>query len=156
MNNNYKKINNTITPYLNLYNTYLQQKDYDSVINIDNFIRTRSNSLLYNYVSNPLFNITKKENDKNKLKLRLGIGSDLQFCLVKNNIEYKITPFLCGLIYYTYVNLDEIIIREYYKLIEQHEKNNYKYPIYQPYQKSNPILMSRPRTMTVDENFRNN
>ena len=155
MNYNYKKINNTITPFLNLYNYHFQKKDYDSIINIDNFIRSRSNTLLYNYIHNPLFNITKKENEKNKLKLRLGLGNDLQFCLFKNNIEYSITPICCGLIYYTVINLDNIIIKEYYKLIEQHEKNNYKYPIYQPYQKSSPILMSRPKPTTTFRDYFN-
>lgn len=156
MNYNYKKINN-ITPYLNIHNSYLSKKDYNNVIQIDNFIRTRINILLYNYINNPLFNITKKENNKNIVKISSNIGSDLQICLIKNNVQYNINPICCGLLYNTYINLNDIISNEYYKQIEQYEKQNSKCNLYQSNIPSKPILMSRPKpTTTFEEYFNHN
>lgn len=141
MNYNYKKFNNSISLYINAYNTSFSQDDYNTVIQIDNFIRSRSNILFYNYVNNSLFNITKKDTIKNKFKIYKSIGSDLQLCLVKNNIDYTIKPKLCGYFYNTFIDLDTIIIKEYYKLIDQYEKKNNNYPIYQSYTPSRPINM---------------
>lgn len=152
MNYNYKKFNNSINLFINVYNTSFSEDDYNTVIQIDNFIRSRSNILFYNYVNNSLFNITKKDTIKNKFKIYKAIGSDLQFCLVKNNIEYFIKPKLCGCYYNTFIDLDRIIIKEYYKMIDQYEKKNNNYPIYQSYIPSRPInmLSQKPKTKFED------
>jgi hypothetical protein len=147
MNYNYKKFNTSTSLYIKTYNTSFSEDDYSNVIQIDNFIRSRSNILFYNYVKKPLFNISKKDSIQNKYKIYKSIGSDLQFCLVKNNIDYTIKPKLCGCFYNTFIDLDSIIIQEYYKLIDQYEKKNMQYPIYQSHIPSRPINMLNPKPM---------
>ncbi len=155
MNYYYKKINLSTNLCINTYNISFSENDYNNIIYIDNFIRSRSNTLFYNYVKNPLFNINNKEKQKNKLKIYKSIGSDLQFCLLKNNIDYKIIAKCCGFFYNTYIDLDSIILQEYYKFIDQYEKKNIKYPLYQTFIPSRPMNMLKQKNTTKLEDYFN-